>query len=102
MLFADSWGNKYYEQSADGRDTNAAGFSTVQKDAVYAYAREIAYFVKKSEFEQLLKNLKIANVEETSDDEEEEDSKDALREKPRRSGRKRRPVKKYGASNLKF
>jgi hypothetical protein len=47
LLFADSWGNYYYEQSADKRDTNAAGFSTVVKDVVYAYAREIAYFVKK-------------------------------------------------------
>ena len=90
LLFADSWGDDYYEQSADGSDTNAAGFSTVQKDAVYAYAREIAYFNKKSKFEEdMLKNLKIANVEET-------------REKPRRSGRKRTPVKKYVASNLKF
>lgn len=44
LLFADSWGDKYYEQSADKRDTNAAGFSTVEKDVVYTYAREIAYF----------------------------------------------------------
>ena len=49
LLFADSWGDYYYEKSADGRDTNAAGFSTVKKDVVYAYAREIAYFVKKGE-----------------------------------------------------
>ena len=106
LLFADSWGNKYYEQSADGRDTNAAGFSTVQKDAVYAYAREIAYFNKKSKFEEeMLKNLKIANLEKTSDDEEEEDSKDALREgfKPRRSTRRKKKPPKYEASpNLKF
>lgn len=47
LLFADSWGDYYYEQSADKRDTNAAGFSTVVKDVVYAYAREIAYFAKK-------------------------------------------------------
>jgi len=47
LLFADSWGNSHYEQSADKRDTNAAGFSTVVKDVVYAYVREIAYFAKK-------------------------------------------------------
>lgn len=44
LLFADSWGDKYSEQSADKRDTNAAGFSTVEKNVVYTYAREIAYF----------------------------------------------------------
>lgn len=57
LLFADSWGDKYYEQSADGRDTNAAGFSTVKKDVVYAYAREIAYFVKKGELEEKLSEM---------------------------------------------
>lgn len=61
LLFADSWGDNYYEQSADGRDTNAAGFSTVEKDVVYAYAREIAYFVPVSSMEKALENLKIAN-----------------------------------------
>ncbi len=99
LLFADSWGDDYYEQSADKRDTNAAGFSTVEKDVVYAYAREIAYFVKKSEFEQLLsERFKMVNLKKTSKDDEKKDSKEA----PRRSTRKRTPVKKYGASNLKF
>lgn len=66
LLFADSWEDNYYEQSADKRDTNAAGFSTVEKDVVYAYAREIAYFYKKNELEEAMKNFKIVNVEETS------------------------------------
>ena len=100
LLFADSWGDYYYEQSADGRDTNAAGFSTVKKDVVYAYAREIAYF--DSELEKALSNLKIANVEETSKDDEKKDPRDAFRKNPRRSTRNGRPPQKYGVLNLKF
>ena len=44
ILFADSWGKYYREESSDGTDVNEAGFSHVDKWMIYAYCRDTAYF----------------------------------------------------------
>jgi hypothetical protein len=52
FLFADSWGRKHWEKTKVGTmpdviDFNRAGFSTVDKYFVSAFARDFMYFKKK-------------------------------------------------------